>query len=127
MTRRPRILVVEDEFLYAALLKRILSDAGFEVVGPHATVDAAIAEIAAANSGLDGATLDLSLAGGQTSGPVAQALWDRGIPFLFLTGDDSILDASAAPMSPRPVVLVKPVPVARVVREVQSMVTPPHV
>jgi DNA-binding response OmpR family regulator len=60
----------------------VLLQAGFEPVGPAARVDAALRLIE--TSEIDAAILDYQLLGEQSS-PVAYALRDRGVPFMFLT------------------------------------------
>lgn len=66
----------------AMMLDDILVDAGYRVL-KAARVPAALA-LATAEP-IDGAILDINLAGVQVF-PVAQALRDRGIPFLFSSG-----------------------------------------
>lgn len=85
--RECRILIVEDEYLLADDLRDELRRAGAMVVGMAATVDAALALIAA-ETRLDGAILDVNF-GGQPAFPVADALHRRGVPFLFATGYDA--------------------------------------
>lgn len=80
-----RCLVVEDEFLVAMLLEDTLRDLGFEVLGPVATCAAALALVRSASGALDAAVLDVNL-GGERVYPVADALRERGVPFVFLTG-----------------------------------------
>ena len=79
---RARVLVVEDEALLAETLCDLMQDAGCEAVGPAATVDAALQLIE--QGGVDVALLDIRLKR-ETSFPVAHALRNRGIPFVFLT------------------------------------------
>ena len=79
-----RILVVEDESLVAMLLETILEDMGCIPAGPASTVDEGLA-LATDGQPLDGALLDVNVAGRQVF-PVAQALKDRGVPFVFSTG-----------------------------------------
>ncbi len=78
-----RVLVVEDMLMVAEMLAEALTIAGVEVVGPVGRVEAAV--LMAQREALDGALLDVNLAG-ESSGPVAAALHARGIPFVFLTG-----------------------------------------
>ncbi|HEY4030140.1 MAG TPA: response regulator [Caulobacteraceae bacterium] len=80
---QPRILIVEDEWLIADLLEQMLTELGYEVVGPAADVVEALALIEERVP--DAAVLDVSLAKGK-SFAVADAMRDRGAPFLFLTG-----------------------------------------
>ena len=78
-----RILVVEDESVVACMLHDLLSDRGVQVIGPVATVAAAL-ELAG-SADLDVALLDVNL-NGERSLPVAQALSRRGIPYVLATG-----------------------------------------
>ena len=82
MRERERILVVEDDFLVAALLADILESVGWQVVGPVAHLDTALD--AAASEDFDAAVLDVNL-GGQTVYPVAEVLDGRSVPFVFVT------------------------------------------
>ena len=79
-----RVLIVEDESLVAMLLETILEDMGCTPVGPAATVDEALRLTADAEP-IDAALLDVNVAGRQVF-PVAEALRDRGVPFVFSTG-----------------------------------------
>jgi CheY-like chemotaxis protein len=86
-----RVLVVEDEYFIADDMARALSSLGGEVVGPVPTLDKALALVAAER--VDAAVLDINLKG-QTVFPVADALRERGVPFVFATG----YDQSAVPV-----------------------------
>ena len=77
-----RVLIVEDESLVAMLLETILEDMGCVPVGPAATVDEGLRM---ASEPVDAALLDVNVAGRQVF-PIAQALKDRGVPFVFSTG-----------------------------------------
>lgn len=85
MRQTPRILVVEDDFLIADLIEEILTSAGCEVVGPVRRVADAVHT--AAHAEYDAAVLDVNVAGERIY-PVADALCERTVPFLFLTGYD---------------------------------------
>lgn len=78
-----RILVVEDEVLVAMNLEDMLTEMGYEVVGPAIRIAEALAF--AANSSFDFAVLDVNVAG-KPSFPVADILLTRQIPFVFATG-----------------------------------------
>lgn len=80
-----RILLVEDEGLLALTALMALEEAGADVVGPAATLVHGL-EHARADP-IDAAVLDVNLRG-EISFPIADALSDRGIPFLFATGYD---------------------------------------
>ena len=79
-----RVLIVEDESLVAMLLETILEDMGCTPVGPAATVEDGL-RMATDPATIDAALLDVNVAGRQVF-PVAQALKDRGVPFVFSTG-----------------------------------------
>lgn len=78
-----RILVVEDEALLAMMIEDMLTEAGYEVVGPAPRLEDAL-ELAR-NAAFDIAILDMNLAG-VSSIPVADVLRSRGIPYVFATG-----------------------------------------
>lgn len=80
------ILVVEDEFLLADDLSTNLQSMGAVVVGPAATVQNGISLIEA-TSNIGAAVLDINLRDTLVF-PVADALEDRHIPFLFTSGYD---------------------------------------
>jgi CheY-like chemotaxis protein len=78
-----RILVVEDESLVAMLIEDSLIDIGCEIAGIASQVDEAMSKVSSLE--FDAAILDVNLNGAQTD-PVANALIERGIPFIFATG-----------------------------------------
>jgi len=78
-----RILVIEDEFLIGLEMQSLLTDAGFGVVGPAATVPAALKHISEGN--FDAALVDANLGGASIEG-VTTALANRGTPFVLVTG-----------------------------------------
>lgn len=78
------ILIVEDEYLLATQLKRDLRKAGAMVLGPVPSVDLALHLVDTAWT-IHAAVLDVNLSG-ETCYPVADALVERGVPFLFATG-----------------------------------------
>jgi CheY-like chemotaxis protein len=75
--------VVEDEMLIGMLLEDMLAEMGHEVVAVVPRVNEALATVQ--QEAFDVAILDVHL-GGQSAFPVAEALIDRGIPFVFATG-----------------------------------------
>jgi DNA-binding response OmpR family regulator len=79
-----RALVIEDEFLVSLHIAGLLSDVGFQVVGPAARLQDAL-RLAAETPDLSLAILDVNLAG-EFSWPAARLLRERNVPFLFLTG-----------------------------------------
>ncbi|HEU0065959.1 MAG TPA: response regulator [Sphingomonas sp.] len=86
----PKVLIVEDEPLIAMMLEDFLEVLERGVAGTADSVASALGLIEA--GGVDAAILDVNLRGGEKSTAVAQALADRGVPFVFATGggDDGI-------------------------------------
>src|SRR4028118_330858 len=85
-TQVRRALIVEDEIMVAMYVEDLLTELGFEVAGLATSLDQAL-PLAKAGE-FDFAVLDINLAG-QVSFPVADALRERGIPFLFASGYSS--------------------------------------
>ncbi len=75
-----KVLIVEDEFLIAFELVGLLEDAGYEVVGPVATVQAALEALVRDQPHL--CVLDVNLRG-EHSAPVAVALRTQNVPFVL--------------------------------------------
>ena len=105
-----RVLVAEDEAIIAFELEAFLTEAGAEVLGPSYDLDNALD--LAGDEGLSAAVLDIRL-GKDTIAPVARLLTERGIPFVFYSGqidNDPILaewptsTLVSKPASPRVVV-----------------------
>jgi DNA-binding response OmpR family regulator len=82
-----RILLVEAEAIVSMVLEDMLTELGCEVVGPASDLEQAL-EMLEADS-FDAVVLDLNL-NGLPSYPVADALAQRGVPFLFSTGYDNL-------------------------------------
>lgn len=81
-----KILVVEDSFLIAWSMRRLLTELGCRVVGPVGTVAQALRLID--DDGCDAAILDINL-GAETSAPIAAKLTAKETPFIFVTGYSS--------------------------------------
>lgn len=77
------VLVVEDEALVALGLVASLEDLGAEIIGPAYDLDSALQ--LAYSTHPDCAILDFKI-GDFSVLPVAEALSQRGIPFIFVTG-----------------------------------------
>lgn len=92
-----RILLVEDNFLVAEVIRDMLEASGCVIVGPAARLADGVR--LASRETLDGAVLDVNL-NGERCYPIARALRDRGVPYLFLTGYDD--DSDVAPSELRP-------------------------
>lgn len=79
------ILIVEDEPFIALDLRFACEDAGLAAI--TAGSSAAALEALAANDTIDGAVLDVNLGNGETCEAIAQALRQKGVPFVLNTGD----------------------------------------
>ena len=111
-----RILVVEDEYFLADELDRAVEAAGAVVIGPVPSVEAAL-DLLVGEEAPDAAVLDVNL-GGALAYPVADALLERGVPFVFTTGyDQSSLPERFAAM-PR---LQKPAETRVILGEVRQL------
>jgi len=80
-----RALLVEDEALVGLMMQAALTEAGYQVIGPFASVNDALTAIESDRP--DCAVLDINLLDG-TVYPLASALSTAGIPFVFATGYD---------------------------------------
>jgi PAS domain S-box-containing protein len=78
-----RMMIVEDEALVAMAMSDLMTELGFEVVGPFGKIVDAIAALK--EGGIDAAILDVNL-GGELVYPLAEALAEEGVPFIFVTG-----------------------------------------
>ena len=98
-----RILVADDEIIIALDIEATLSEAGAEVVGPFGTLRQTLE--AAAIEPLSAAILDIRL-GKVNTGPVAEKLVARRIPFLFYSGQslpqDMLAYSGAHPVLSKP-------------------------
>jgi DNA-binding response OmpR family regulator len=111
-----RVLIVEDERTIAENLAFEITAKGGTVVGPAATVNAALDLIA--NTGLDGAILDLNLMG-EMAFPVADTLATSHIPFIIMTGFNA---RAAVPSRHASVIcLQKPVTPYVICRELEAI------
>jgi CheY-like chemotaxis protein len=109
------VLLVEDGFLVAGLMRRILEEAGHTVLGPISRLREALA--VAGDQEYDVALLDITLAEGN-SFEVARRALRRGRRAVFVTGYGSI---EALPEDLRPLPrLIKPVDAADLLLAVGS-------
>lgn len=83
-SQQANVLVVEDEALIAMDLQALLEDAGYRVIGPANSTDAALA-LLNGDDQPDVALLDVNLGRSDVFG-VANALATRNTQFIFLTG-----------------------------------------
>ncbi len=82
-TRKPLVLVLEDEAIIALNLQDELQDAGYRIAGPYATCAAALEWLQGATP--DAAILDATLKDGPCR-MIALELLSRGAPFLIYSG-----------------------------------------
>ena len=96
-----RILLVEDEFIIAAMAEDMLTDLGATVIGPASTIAVALRLVE--TSAIDAAVLDVNM-GGERIDPVVEALGARGIPIVFATGygERTLGRAQEAPILDKP-------------------------
>ena len=93
-----RVLIVEDEYFLADDMAQVLERLGAHVVGPVQTPAKALALLA--DEPVDAAILDINLKG-QMVFPVADALREQGVPFVFATGYDETVIPEAYKDVPR--------------------------
>lgn len=85
------ILVVEDDYLLATDIERVLRGAGAKVCGPFAHGGDGAADVIERGEA-NCALLDINL-GGEFSFDLAARLQERGVPFAFVTGYESVPEA----------------------------------
>ncbi len=81
--RGKRVLIIEDEAMVALFLEDTLAEIGCEVAGHASHFEDAMEK--ARSLSFDVAILDVNLNGRQTL-PIAEAMVERGSPFVFATG-----------------------------------------
>lgn len=86
VSRKKRILVVEDSALVVMDIESAIADMGWEVVGPAYRL--ADAMQLSEDASFDAALFDVNL-NGEMSWPAAAIVQDRDIPFIFTTGYDN--------------------------------------
>src|SRR5262249_45127692 len=77
-----RVLLVEDEILVAMMMKDILTELGFSVIGPFSRL--AEAMVAAVHDNIDAGIIDVNL-GGDSLPPGADVLGAGEVPCVFIT------------------------------------------
>ena len=78
-----RVFVLEDEPIVAMMVEDMLFELQCDVIGPASSLSDAHAAIA--SEAFDVALLDVNI-NGDRSDPIAEALRDRGTPYVFATG-----------------------------------------
>jgi CheY-like chemotaxis protein len=106
MTRKLRILIVEDEALVADYVADLVEEAGHEVVGIAVSGERAFEYLT--KSPIDLAILDIRLKGSLTGIDVAQTTSARAIPHLFITGSGDPTTRKAAEATNPLAILQKP-------------------
>ncbi len=86
-TNNSSILIVEDAFLVGIQLKEDIESLGYNGIGPANSIEKALTLISENN--INGALLDVNL-GHETSIPIADKLSNMSVPFLFITGYESV-------------------------------------
>lgn len=107
------ILIVEDEFFIGLDMQMMLEDAGIRTIGPVATPQDALQQIASERP--DAALLDGNL-NGEPVDAVAKCLRENSIPFAFVTGysrEQLPTGFDDAPVIPKPVAADMIVKIAR--------------
>jgi CheY-like chemotaxis protein len=97
-----KVLVVEDETIVAMLLEQMLEELNCQVAGVAGQVAAATEMARSVDA--DVAILDMNLAG-QKVDPVARALAERQVPFVFASGygeDGLTAEWRGRPVLPKP-------------------------
>jgi len=118
---RPRILVVEDEFIIALDLSETVKDLGYELEGPYADRENAFEAIA--DDLPDCAILDVFTADGEVY-PLADRLIEAGVPIVFHSGH--VTPAEVKARYPGSVAYAKPCPPDQLIDALQEAVGKVH-
>ena len=114
---RPKVLVVEDEFIIALDLSETVQDLGYQLEGPFEGKEAAIEAI---EEGMpDLAILDVFTADGEVY-PLADKLVEAGVPIVFHSGH--VTPAEVRALYPDAVACAKPCPPDRLIDAMQEAV-----
>ncbi|RYF36877.1 MAG: response regulator, partial [Cytophagaceae bacterium] len=119
-----RVLVVENEWLIAEELCRVLTNEGAHVIGPAASMDQALALIAECK--VDAAVLDIHLGNGPNVYSLAELLQAREVPFIFATGYEALCirpDFASVPHLIKPFV---PSMISRILAETSDVARRQH-
>ena len=116
MLDRSPVLIAEDEPFIALDIAMAIEDAGGEVVGPAASVEAALALLGTRT--VSAAILDANLVDGDVS-PVVECLVANDIPFIIQSGVG--LPAELASRFPHLVARIKPLAASDLVGELAAL------
>ena len=94
VSRRLRVLIVEDEFLIASYIADLVEDAGHEVAASVQTGEEALEQLA--HGTLDLALLDIKLKGKMSGIEVGRVAQTGGTPHVFVSGSGDPATRSAA-------------------------------
>ena len=115
---RPKVLVVEDEFIIALDLSETVQDLGYQLEGPFEGNEDAIEAIE--DDGLpDAAILDVFTADGEIY-PLADRLVEAGVPIVFHSGH--VTPAEVKARYPDAQACAKPCPPDRLIDALQEAV-----
>lgn len=95
------VLIVEDEYLLALDLKRMLEECGWKIRGPVANTREAFRLLREVTPSV--ALLDVNL-GGEYVTPVAEYLSERGVPFALVTANGDVARIGSPILTEAPVV-----------------------
>lgn len=114
---RPKVLVVEDEFIIALDLSETVKDLGYELEGPYEAKEDALEAIE--DQMPDLAILDVFTADGEVY-PLADKLAEAGVPIVFHSGHVPPDEVKA--LYPDAVACAKPCPPDRLIGAMQEAV-----
>jgi CheY-like chemotaxis protein len=121
-SERPKVLVVEDEFIIALDLSETVQDLGYQLEGPFEGNEEAIEAIE--DDGLpDAAILDVFTADGEIY-PLADRLVEAGVPIVFHSGH--VTPAEVKARYPDAQACAKPCPPDRLIDALQEAVAKVH-
>lgn len=118
---RPKVLVVEDEFIIALDLSETVQDLGYELEGPYADRRTALVSVEAELP--DCAILDVFAADGEVY-PLADKLSQAGVPIIFHSGH--VAPEEVRSRYPDAQACAKPCPPDRLIGALQEAVSRTH-
>jgi DNA-binding response OmpR family regulator len=95
--RAARILVVEEDLTIAIMLDDALNDFGYHVLGPVENIEAAV--YLAATEKIDAAVVDPNFSG-KIVDTIADRLFERGVPFVFVNRHRRLANHSRREITP---------------------------